>query len=92
MTDEDIDESELTKDGVTIQHDILAGLFSQDHYLPVGLFSGAAGHSFEITHSLNDPKMCMSSTIGTAPTEDLKYKLSNCNMQIEVVQLATRVC
>jgi len=91
MTDEDIDETELTQDGVTVQHDILAGLFSQDHYLPVGMFSGSAGHSFEITLSLNDPKMCMSSTAGSAPTEDLKYKLSNCNMQIEVVQLPESV-
>jgi len=89
--DEGIDESELTENGVTIQHDILAGLFSQEHYLPVGLFSGAAGHSFEITLSLNDPKMCMSSTTGTAPIEDLKYKLSNCNMHIEVVQLPESV-
>ena len=90
MTDEDIDETELTQDGVTVQHDILAGLFSQDHYLPVGMFSGSAGHSFEITLALNDPKMCMSST-GSAPTEDLKYKLTNCNMQIEVVQLPESV-
>jgi hypothetical protein len=87
--DEGVDESELTDKGVTIQHDILAGLFSQD--LPVGLFSGAAGHSFEITLTLNDPKMCMSSTTGSAPIEDLKYKLSNCNMQIEVVQLPASV-
>ena len=89
--DEGVDEEELTDKGVTIQHDILAGLFSQDHYLPVGLFSGAAGHSFEITLTLNDPKMCMSSTSGAAPTDDLKYKLSNCNMQIEVVQLPESV-
>jgi hypothetical protein len=89
--DEAVDEEELTDKGVTIQHDILAGLFSQDHYLPVGLFSGAAGHSFEITLTLNDPKMCMSSTTGSAPIADLKYKLSNCNMQIEVVQLPESV-
>jgi len=88
--DIDIDQSELTEKGVTIQHDILAGLFSQDHYLPVGLFSGAAGHSFEITLTLNDPKMCMSLTSG-APIDDMKYKLSNCNMQIEVVQLPESV-
>ena len=59
---EDIDADQLTRGGVSIQHNILAGLFSQDHYLPVGMFSGSAGHSFEITLSLNDPKMCMSST------------------------------
>jgi hypothetical protein len=86
-----VDEEELIDKGVTIQHDILAGLFSQDHYLPVGLFSGSAGHSFEITLTLNDPKMCMSSTSGAAPTDDMKYKLSNCNMQIEVVQLPESV-
>jgi hypothetical protein len=56
----------------------------------VGLFSGAAGHSFEITLTLNDPKMCMSLTSG-APIDDMKYKLSNCNMQIEVVQLPESV-
>ena len=31
--DEGVNESELTENGVTIQHDILAGLFSQDHYV-----------------------------------------------------------
>ena len=91
MSDEDIDEDQLTADGVSIQHNILAGLFSQDHYLPVGMFSGSAGHSFEITLSLNDPKMCMSSTAGSTPAENLKYKLTNCNMQIEVVHLPESV-
>jgi hypothetical protein len=33
----------------------------------------------------------MSSTTGSAPSEDLKYKLSNCNLQIEVVQLPESV-
>ena len=35
--------------------------------------------------------MCMSSTTGSAPIEDLKYKLSNANLQIEVVQLPESV-
>jgi hypothetical protein len=50
MNDElgDIDADQLTGGGVSIQHDILAGLFSQDHYLPGGMFSGSAGHSFEL--------------------------------------------
>jgi hypothetical protein len=91
---DDIDAEELTRGGVSIQYNILAGLFSQDHYLSVGMFSGSAGHSFEITLSLNDPKMCMSqkdSAMGGPPADDMKYKLSNCNMQIEVVQLPESV-
>jgi len=90
---DDIDAEELTRGGVSIQHNILAGLFSQEHYLPVGMFSGSAGHSFEITLSLNDPKLCMSqkdSAMGGA-ADDMKYELSNCNMQIEVVQLPESV-
>ena len=51
MSDEDIDETELTQDGVTVQHDILAGLFSQDHYLPVGMFSGLANSSYDYFNS-----------------------------------------
>jgi hypothetical protein len=46
-----------TSGSTQVQHDILAGLFSLDHYVPFGMFSGSAGHSFDITLSLNDPKM-----------------------------------
>jgi len=91
LSDYDIDADELVGKRVSIQHNILAGLFSQEHYLPVGMFSGSAGHSFEITLSLNDPKICMSSSEGSAPAEDLKYKSSNCNLQVEVPQLPESV-
>jgi len=89
--DEDIGEADIVGKGVSIKHNILAGLFSQEHYLPVDMFSGSAKHSFAITHSLNDPKMCMSSSEGAAPTEELQYTLYNCNLQVEVVQLPESV-
>jgi hypothetical protein len=83
------DETALSGAGVTIQHNILAGLFSQDHYIPVGMFSGSAGHAFEITLSLNDPKMCMSTV--EEHDSDFSYTLSNAHMQVEVVQLPESV-
>lgn len=84
------DTTDLVADGVTVQHDILAGLFSQEHYIPVGLFSGSAGHALEITFWLNDPKKSMVA-LDAAYTGSYNYELSNCNFQLEVVKLPESV-
>lgn len=84
------DTADLVADGVTIQHDILAGLFSQEHYIPVGLFSGSAGHALEITFYLNDPRKCMVAS-ADAYTGNYNYELSNVNFQLEVVKLPESV-
>ena len=84
------DITDLVADGVTVQHDILAGLFSQDHYFPVGLFSGSAGHALEITLWLNDPRKCMVATASDY-AGSYNYELSNCNFQLEVVKLPESV-
>ena len=84
------DTADLVGDGVTIQHDILAGLFSQDHYLPVGLFSGSAGHALEITLWLNDARKCMVAS-DASYAGNYNYELSNCNFQLEVVKLPESV-
>jgi hypothetical protein len=87
--DDDIDADALVGQGVPIQHNTLAGIFSQYHNLPVGMFSGSAGHAFQRTLSLNDPKMCMSSDV--SHDTGFSYTLYDCNLQVEVVQLPESV-
>ena len=77
--------------GITIQHNILAGIFDQEHYLPLGMFSGSAGHALEITMYLNKPEMCMYANQTTAYTGSYKYRLLNAHMQVELVQLPESV-
>jgi len=84
------DTTDLVGDGVTVQHDILAGLFSQEHYIPCGLFSGSAGHCLEITFYLNEPRKCMVAS-DSAYAGNYNYELSNVNFQLEVVKLPESV-
>lgn len=82
----DSDELLFNSTGVSIQHNILAGIFSTEHYIPVGLFSGSAGHSLEINLYLTKPHMCMNGR-SSADTSGATYNISNCILQLELVQL-----
>jgi hypothetical protein len=88
---DNVDETELnTGDGVTIQHNILAGIFDQEHYIPVGLFSGSAGHALEINFYLTKPYLCMSGVDAT-DVGACSFTLSNPTLQLELVQLPQSV-
>ena len=90
-TRKDTDDVDFNGDGVTIQHNILAGIFSEsDAYLPVGLFSAAGGHALEINFYLSKAHMCMSG-ITSSDTGGFSYNLSNTALQLELVQLPESV-
>jgi hypothetical protein len=87
----DTDDVDFNGDGVTIQHNILAGIFSEsDAYIPVGLFSAAGGHALEINLYLSKAHMCMSGVAST-DTGGFSYNLSNTTLQLELVQLPESV-
>jgi hypothetical protein len=90
-TRKDTDDVDFNGDGVTIQHNILAGLFSEsDAYIPVGLFSAAGGHALEINFYLAKSYMCMSG-VTASDVGGFSYNLSNTTLQLELVQLPESV-
>jgi len=86
----DTDDVDFNGDGVTIQHNILAGIFDSETYIPVGLFSGSAGHALEINLYLSKAHMCMSG-VAASDVGGFSYNLSNTTLQLELVQLPESV-